>query len=843
MKSQSLSVKQSIAIILFVIFPVIFSFAQNGLPGAEHPRLFLNGEIIQTLKNRMNANTPEWQMFQDYLNSYMTEDPWGEQYLDGIPTFALAYLITDNSAYAERAIYFMEKWVADLSSTDTFYVSGDSYAHIYGNVGLGFDWLYNYNGFTAQQRADIIDMMNRVFVFGQTPWDEGGGDFEADPHDSDQFIGGAKTCLFWGVATYGDNDSAETMINRSRELWNENIVTWIAQSYGGVWPEGSQYSYNTLYFLLALTEAERTANGINRWTENPNLMQFPKNLILSLIWLTPPTNDHIVTYNDQEDENSTYWGRRNHSVAIATFIDENLGFSDEAAYGRYWIRELSPENIEMNVWKLFLWYDREGDHVNYFNAGLPRAHFSEGTDWMFLRSDWTATASYSTFCASWTNIDHQFQDGGHFNIFRNGEYLTRQVRHYDFTFLIDGKYSTYDGEASNVMLIESDYVTDEYINAMGSAEYMESLGEAAITKHRINLSPLFAYSFADLGQSYNRVYDEWDGNSQRVNSYTRQFVQISPDFYFIYDRVRTVDAGWTKYILHSLTEPTINGNLIAQSSESGGQFLYDKVLYPTNITIEKINEAAVWNTEHGLLEDWMIPTSERKWHVAIKPGIADSVNMLNVIETSSGKSSKIDNADLIEAEKVIGAQIGNWAVIFSKEESVNVQVSYQITSNPGTLNNLVCDLEPNQNYKISLNGILQQTVAAEEDGTVYFVLTGSGDVNIIKNTNGTSNDEKTIKEFKLYQNYPNPFNPSTNITYVIARSGATRQSAEVSVQLKVYDILGREVATLVNAKQAPGKYSVQFDASSAAGGLPSGIYFYTIKAGNFTATKKMILLK
>ena len=104
-------------------------------------------------------------------------------------------------------------------------------------------------------------------------------------------------------------------------------------------------------------------------------------------------------------------------------------------------------------------------------------------------------------------------------------------------------------------------------------------------------------------------------------------------------------------------------------------------------------------------------------------------------------------------------------------------------------------------------------------------------------------ENEIASKFELKQNYPNPFNPTTNITYVIARSGATRQSAEVSVQLKVYDILGREVATLVNKKQKPGKYSVQFDASSAAGGLPSGIYFYTIKAGNFTATKKMVLMK
>ena len=100
------------------------------------------------------------------------------------------------------------------------------------------------------------------------------------------------------------------------------------------------------------------------------------------------------------------------------------------------------------------------------------------------------------------------------------------------------------------------------------------------------------------------------------------------------------------------------------------------------------------------------------------------------------------------------------------------------------------------------------------------------------------------EKFKLMQNYPNPFNPTTTINYVIAIPTSRdafggKQSHELSVRLTVYDALGRKVATLVNKKQAPGNYSVQFDASK----LSSGIYFYTLRAGEFTATKKMILMK
>ncbi len=92
-------------------------------------------------------------------------------------------------------------------------------------------------------------------------------------------------------------------------------------------------------------------------------------------------------------------------------------------------------------------------------------------------------------------------------------------------------------------------------------------------------------------------------------------------------------------------------------------------------------------------------------------------------------------------------------------------------------------------------------------------------------------DNNTPKEFSLSQNYPNPFNPTTVISYKL--------SALSNVTLKVYDVLGREVATLVNERQNAGNYSVAFDGSKFA----SGIYFYRLVAGNVTATKKLVLIK
>jgi len=89
--------------------------------------------------------------------------------------------------------------------------------------------------------------------------------------------------------------------------------------------------------------------------------------------------------------------------------------------------------------------------------------------------------------------------------------------------------------------------------------------------------------------------------------------------------------------------------------------------------------------------------------------------------------------------------------------------------------------------------------------------------------------------FALLQNYPNPFNPSTSIQYSLEKAGM--------VSLKVYNLLGQEVATLVNGPLEAGSYSVPFNTNTGTLSLSSGVYFYRLEAGSFVSTKKLILMK
>ncbi|HVO76317.1 MAG TPA: carboxypeptidase regulatory-like domain-containing protein [Ignavibacteriaceae bacterium] len=139
----------------------------------------------------------------------------------------------------------------------------------------------------------------------------------------------------------------------------------------------------------------------------------------------------------------------------------------------------------------------------------------------------------------------------------------------------------------------------------------------------------------------------------------------------------------------------------------------------------------------------------------------------------------------------------------------------------------------NGNYTLKASKIGYQTSQYSEKVNIDLnskpVVDG---INIYINLTDVNEAEKIIPEFyKLSQNYPNPFNPSTIINYEIPSSGL--------VTLKIYDVLGREVKTLVSEVKNPGRYNVKFDGSN----LSSGLYFYRITTNNFTETKKMLMLK
>lgn len=128
-------------------------------------------------------------------------------------------------------------------------------------------------------------------------------------------------------------------------------------------------------------------------------------------------------------------------------------------------------------------------------------------------------------------------------------------------------------------------------------------------------------------------------------------------------------------------------------------------------------------------------------------------------------------------------------------------------------------------------GTMGQSVLGRSAGTTYTAAAGFwGDGGVILDVGG-SETEGIPTEYAIRQNYPNPFNPGTTIQYELPRAS--------HVSITVYDMLGRQVSLLLNERRDAGIHEVKFDGSAFA----SGVYLYRIQAGEFTQTKKLIMLK
>jgi hypothetical protein len=137
-------------------------------------------------------------------------------------------------------------------------------------------------------------------------------------------------------------------------------------------------------------------------------------------------------------------------------------------------------------------------------------------------------------------------------------------------------------------------------------------------------------------------------------------------------------------------------------------------------------------------------------------------------------------------------------------------------------------------YNIAPNDTAVVYYAVVFGNSLNDMLAASDDAQARYNSLTTAVEERTPAtptEFTLHQNYPNPFNPTTEIQFNLAEKGA--------VSLIVHDAMGREFKKLVNGTMTAGAHKINFDAT----GLPSGVYFYTLRASNFTATRKMLLMR
>jgi hypothetical protein len=208
--------------------------------------------------------------------------------------------------------------------------------------------------------------------------------------------------------------------------------------------------------------------------------------------------------------------------------------------------------------------------------------------------------------------------------------------------------------------------------------------------------------------------------------------------------------------------------------------------------------------------------------------IGDPITVSNIYGITFKLICNSATCNYVEDSFQSGIFWGNDPLKFIKKiDDQTIDMAITKVSSPGiTGTGTVATFQYNSSVDQLVSLTISDVLAIDSNGNTIPLSVSSA--NILVDVN---QGEEIPSEFSISQNFPNPFNPSTVIKYAIPTSQFVR--------LKIYDIFGKEVATLVNENKTPGTYNVNFDASN----LSSGIYFYKIQAGNFSQTKKLLLLK
>jgi len=289
---------------------------------------------------------------------------------------------------------------------------------------------------------------------------------------------------------------------------------------------------------------------------------------------------------------------------------------------------------------------------------------------------------------------------------------------------------------------------------------------------------------------------------------------------------------------------TIDSNAVVIASPSNGMMITPNqtidITILSNGSINKLLFAAA--TEQGHIVSNIIEDSSGIFPYTVPN---NATGTITIIAVGSGNSGNV-GIDSIRLNVMVSASLDSISIYpkqisLPKNQKANISIkgyySDGITrdiSNDPNINSISSD--PAIVKMLSPISLSADSIGFADVNIAYFGKTDHLSITVLPaNAFVTSidqgNNEGIVKEYVLFQNYPNPFNPNTTLKYSIPRASVVR--------LKIYDMLGREVAVLVNEEKPAGNYSIKFNGSN----LASGVYFYRLQAGVFVETKKLLLLR
>ena len=680
-------------LMLLLVCPLVRAdFPTEYLPAGPRPRLWITSDHLAGLQLSRSLNTPQWQRFYDEAQDYLADIPWnGPQY--AVPYMALMYLLTGQQAYADRAVDLME--MTSLNPGDDHAKSHWTY------LALGYDWLYDNPAMTEPIRTALA---GKLAAWSDYVWqnydDQGTG---GSGMDSDAVIGSGANHLAIGCALYGDHAAAGDILDRGWWMWQRGkgstdpseeqwlqaqpIRRWLRDAQGGHFYVGMLYfSGNDAYMLAWYWLTLKTACQYDVQVLEPGLAPFWANAIQTVIHLTDPPRQRIHHTSDWQDPNTwehIAWFHR--LMAYLTYMADRVGARDWAAVGRGYDQSVT-QAYYADPFGEFFFHDCRAAVVDPYSAGLATVRLAGGQDYLFFRDSWNIQSRWGLLSGQGGEpVDHQNPDTGHFVLWREDDFLTRDARCYSGSLDFNLPYNT--------LAVENGW-------PRGSAKMSGFEQPASVTRFiGGGQEPAFAYAMVCADGQYNDDPNAWQPNLNVLTC--RRHFFWSRDYVVVLDRLRTADPAWSKYRIRSLTQPQRDGTTISQLSPNGSHKLLHRTLEPADAQFLLVDESVEWQ---GVIEDWEIPYEERAFQHEISPdGETSSVNYLHALQMGPAAMTDFDSLEHIADSQNCGVRLGDWCVVMAREEALRSEVSYSISEAPASLQHLVTDLVPGR-YTIRING-------------------------------------------------------------------------------------------------------------------------------------------
>lgn len=680
-----------------------------------HPRLILTDTKLTELRakacydengNQISGCTPtnDWKIFINWISPYVTS---GSTYGMQAWHFALVYMVTKDTAYAQRAISLVDKEIANGMTEERF----DSYLRTreyVGDAALVYDWLNSL--LSPSQKDTYVKYMNQILTEIWNPFDNPYNTWSGwainDPGNN-YYYNFLLTTGYAGLATYNENPNPPSLPFRNKTYTDileflyakinlQAVPEWLdTRGKEGGWHEGENYGLVSKWHMFDLFSILKNAGGVNYFST----LNFPKESLYYQLYTIQPGNQYEYPGGDLARESTM--SVSSYDRVLMLLLADGLAGATESQYAQYWLNNIYPSMQWrfMYPWDFLLY--RPNLPQRDFRE-LPLNYYAEGLGWINSRSGWTDDAVSVSFVSADMVQSHQHQDQNSFVIYKNG-WQAIDANTYSRSGIVADSY------AHNTFLIDSR--DQRYGDGTGSIQKFEA-------------STDYTYVVGDASDAYyGGTYGRKDrGDPPLLDTFIRELVHILPDYVIVFDRISAVNPStMPTYLLQFRNQPSVSGNLVTATNDNGG--VLQRTLLPSNFNVN--------------VADMSISNSDlNSWRVDIEPSTPQSTNyFLNVFYVTDSTTTSMPNTTLIDSTNMTGALILDpttpQIVLFSKVDLEQTTVTYEATYTE-TGKHLITGLASGT-YDVYKNGTkILSDLSISNKGTLYFESTGGSTFQIVQ---------------------------------------------------------------------------------------------------------------